>query len=349
MQYNRGMDIQENVLLAPLTTFQIGGPAQYFVTAQSIEDIQAGLKFAKEKELKVFILGGGSNLLVDDKGYDGLVIKVELKGIHIEEGQEGTKVMVAASGEGWDALVERAVTEQLWGIENLSGIPGTVGGAVVQNIGAYGAALSETLLWVEALDSAFGEVKKFTNAECAFDYRDSFFKHHSELIVLRAAFALTTTPTPNISYKDLAKLFNDLPTGQAGSSVDIHAVREAVLHIRKGKFPDLAVEGTAGSFFKNPILTVAEADELKATYPELPIFAMPETAGVKVPLAWLLDNVLKLKGASVGGARLFEKQPLVIAAKRNTSSSEVQALAEKVLHEVKNKFNLDVEAEVKII
>lgn len=337
------MDIQENVPLAPFTTFQIGGAARYFVTAQSIEDIQAGLKFATDSAQRIFILGGGSNLLVDDKGYNGLVIKIELEGVDIEEGEKAdSKVVIAAAGEGWDKLVERTCNEGLWGMENLSGIPGTVGGAVVQNIGAYGAALSETLVWVEVLDTASGETKRFTNQECAFDYRDSIFKHHTNLIVLRAAFALSTAPKPNTSYKDLAKLFD-------GVSVDIQAVRDAVLGIRKGKFPDLSVEGTAGSFFKNPILPRAEAEALKREYPEMPLFAMPETGGVKVPLAWLLDNVLKLKGASVGGARLYEKQPLVIAAKRNTSSNDVKSLAEKIKKEVQEKLQIEIEPEVRIL
>jgi len=341
------MDIKENVPLAPLTTFQIGGPARYFISAQSIEDIKAGLNFAREKALPVFILGGGSNLLVSDKGYDGLVIKVELRGVEIDD-----TTVIAAAGEGWDALVERSVNEKLWGLENLSDIPGTVGGAVVQNIGAYGAALSETLLWAEVLDASSGEVKKFFNLECAFDYRNSVFKHLPNLVVLRAAFELSKTPIPNTSYKDLAKLFNDLPAGEAGSSIDLAAIRQAVLGIRKAKFPDLSVEGTAGSFFKNPILSLDDANELKARFPLLPIFPMPETTGIKVPLAWFLDaknNALTLDSTSVGGARLFEKQPLVIAAKRNTSAGDVKNLAAAIQKQIKEKINIFIEPEVKII
>lgn len=337
------MEILENVPLAPCTTFVIGGPARYLALAQDDKEVCEAFAFAKAHSLPVFILGGGSNLLVDDTGYAGLVIKIELKGIDIEEGAEpDTKVVSAAAGEGWDELVERACAEGWWGLENLSGIPGTVGGAVVQNIGAYGAALSETVAWVEALDTATGAVKRLSNAECAFGYRDSIFKHNPQLVVLRAAFALSTKPRPNTTYKDLAKLFTD-------PAVDIQAVRTAVLAIRKGKFPDLALEGTAGSFFKNPILPKVEADALKATYPEMPLFTMPETSGVKVPLAWLLDNVLNLKGASVGGARLFERQPLVIAAKRNTQSNDVKALAEKIKKEVKEKLKINIEEEVKIL
>lgn len=336
------MEILENVSLSPFTTFQIGGPAAYLISARSIEDLQAGLTFAKEKKLKVFILGGGSNVLIPDKGFDGLVIKIELEGIEIEEEKEGKRVVTAAAGEGWDTLVEKTCAEDLWGLENLSGIPGTVGGAVVQNIGAYGAALSEALRWVEVLDATTGEVKRLSNAECAFEYRDSIFKHSPHLVVLRAAVRLSTAPKPNTSYKDLAKLFDD-------SSIDIQALRGAVLSIRKGKFPDLSLEGTAGSFFKNPIVSSAEAKQLKEKYPEMPLFAMPETSGIKVPLAWLLDNVLALKGAKVGGARLFEKQPLVIAAERNAKSRDVQALAEKVKTEVKEKINIKIEEEVKIL
>ncbi len=335
------LDIKEQVPLAPLTTFQIGGPAAYFVPARSNIEVFTAFEFAKEKDLKVFILGGGSNVLINDKGFEGLVIKVELKGLEIVEDEADTKILIAGAGESWEKVVERACTEELWGIENLSGIPGTVGGAVVQNIGAYGAALSEVLKWAEVLDTLTGEVIRYTNEECRFDYRDSVFKKNSDLVVLRAAFKLSLTPKPNISYKDLAALFS--------TTASLTAIREAVIRIRKGKFPDLMLEGTAGSFFKNPILPASEASALKEKYPDMPLFTIPETDGVKVPLAWLLDNVLHMKGASIGGARLFEKQPLVIAAARNTLSTEVKALAQKVKNEVKEKFNLHIEEEVKIL
>ncbi len=343
--YTYPMDIQENVSLGPLTTFQIGGQAQFLITVHSQEELEEAIIFAKAKSLPKLILGGGSNILVSDSGFEGVVIHIHLSGVELEE-----DTLIAGAGEQWDALVERAVTEGLWGIENLSAIPGTVGGAVVQNIGAYGAALSEVLRWAEVLDTQTGDVTRYTNEQCLFDYRNSIFKQNPDLVVLRAAFNLSREPKPNVSYKDLAALFSSPPRlGEAGSSLNLQAIREAVIGIRKGKFPDLSIEGTAGSFFKNPILPKAEADALKVQYPEMPLFAMPETAGVKVPLAWLLDHVLDLKGASVGGARLFEKQPLVIAAARNTSSNDVQELAEKVKREVKEKLHLEIEPEVKII
>jgi len=341
------MHIEENVPLAPLTTFAIGGPARHFAQVQDIQEMREAFAFAKAHELPVFVLGGGSNLLVSDKGYDGLVIKIKLMGVEIQQDETNavSVICIACAGEGWDALVERACREKYWGIENLSGIPGTVGGAVVQNIGAYGAALSEVLLWAEVFDTRDNKIKMFSAAECGFDYRDSVFKHTPELVVLRAAFKLSTAPKPNISYKDLAKLFSD-------SSLEIGAIREAVLAIRKGKFPDLGVEGTAGSFFKNPIVEPSQARALAKQYPGLPMFTMPETSGVKVPLAWFLDyknGVIDMRQVKSGGARLYEKQPLVIAAKKGSSADDVKTLMREVQKQVKEKIHIEIEPEVKII
>ncbi len=336
--HTTGMEIQEQIPLGPLTTFQLGGPARFFARAASVEHIAEALAFAKEKNLRVFMLGGGSNVLIDDAGFDGLVIKVELAGVEEEE-----TTLIAAAGENWDALVARAVAKNLWGIENLSGIPGTVGGAVVQNIGAYGQALSQTLEWVEALDTQSGKVERLSRDQLGMGYRSSVFKQQEgRYVVLRAVLHLSATPVPVTSYKDLAVRF-------AGQNPSITDIREAVLEIRANKFPDLSVEGTAGSFFKNPILSENSAKKLQELYPELPLFTMPETAGVKVPLAWLFDHALNLRGTSVGGARLFEKQLLVVAAARNSSAHDVRALAEKVSLEVKNKCNITIEPEVRII
>lgn len=337
------MQFEQNVALAPYTTFGIGGPARFFAVAKSVDDIREALAYAKEQSLPVFILGGGSNLLVGDEGFEGLVIKVEISGIDIEK--NGGEVRIrAGAGEVWDELVARATEEGAWGIENLSGIPGTVGGAVVQNIGAYGAALSQTLESVHVFDRHTNDVRTLSQAECAFGYRSSIFKEEEgRYIVLSATFVLSTKSEPNISYKDLQACFIKVKPCYAGE------VRDAVLAIRKAKFPDLDVEGTAGSFFKNPIMSREEAEALKVTYADMPLFDMPETDGVKVPLAWLLDNALHMKGASVGGARLFEKQVLVIAATRNTSARDVKQLAFEVEKKVFDELKIKIEPEVKIL
>ncbi|HVY72521.1 MAG TPA: UDP-N-acetylmuramate dehydrogenase [Candidatus Paceibacterota bacterium] len=336
------MEIQESIALAPITTFRIGGPARFFCVAKTLDDIRQSLDFARDQHTPVFILGGGSNVLVPDEGFDGLVIKLECMGVEVV--REGTRVVITAgAGESWDALVARAVAEDAWGIENLSGIPGTVGGACVQNIGAYGAAFSQVLESIEVFDTNTREIKTLSREECALGYRGSIFKEEDgRYIVLHATLVLQTQPAPNISYKDLKARFADM-------SMDLSSIRAAVLEIRAAKFPDLSVEGTAGSFFKNPIMPKAEAEALKQTYPDMPLFDMPETEGVKVPLAWLLDHALHLKGTEVGGARLFENQVLVIAAKRGTSSHDVQELASHVQEKVFSELKIKIEPEVKIL
>ncbi len=336
------MQVQQHIALAPYTTFKIGGPARYFVVAETIEDVKQSLDFARDQNLATLILGGGSNVLISDQGFDGLVIKIEIK-----NGFTVDKISVAASaGESWDELVEFCVGHDLWGIENLSGIPGTVGGAIVQNIGAYGAALSQVLTLVAVYDTRDEEVKMLSVAECKFGYRGSIFKEEEgRYIILAATFRLSSSPTPNVSYKDLQARFND-------SSIDIKAIRAAVLEIRKAKFPDLSVEGTAGSFFKNPIVPLAEAKALQEKYPDLPLFEMPETTDIKVPLGWFLDykhGVIDLRDVRVGGARMFEKQFLVLVAERNTSARDVKELVNTVQKKVFEELKIKIEPEVKIV
>jgi UDP-N-acetylmuramate dehydrogenase len=327
------MIFEEHVSLGDLTTFRVGGAARYFARIESLEALQEALRLAHERGLKLLLLGGGSNVLVSESGFDGLVLKLEMRGME----REGDTLVVAA-GEKWDALVERSVEEGLWGLENLSGIPGLVGAAPVQNIGAYGAELKDSLAWLEAYDTEEGVVRRFKKEACGFGYRTSIFKKEAgRFVVLRAAFSLAPDGAPNASYKDLA----------GAEFFTLLQVREKVLSIRAAKFPDLSIEGTAGSFFLNPIVNEAEAAALLVRYPELPNFKAE--GGVKLSLAWILDRVLDVKGLAEGGARLFEKQPLVIVASRNASAQDVERLAEKVSVMVKKECGIKLEREVRTI
>src|SRR3989344_7365215 len=205
------MLIEENVPLAPLTTFFIGGPARYFARVTTVEELKQSLDYARDKSLATLVLGGGSNVLVSDAGFDGLVIKIEMMGVDPVKSSDdhgaGKVLLIAGAGESWDALVERAIQSGVWGIENLSGIPGTVGAAPMQNIGAYGAEVKDTLAWVEAFDTQSGAVIRLQNTECSFGYRTSRFKKEpGRFIILRAAFKLNKNGAPNTSYKDLAAI-----------------------------------------------------------------------------------------------------------------------------------------------
>lgn len=325
------MTVLEQVSLAPYTTFRLGGPARYFVGVKTIDELQDALNFARDNNQKVLILGGGSNMLVGERGFDGLVIKLELTGVERE-----SDVLIAAAGENWNKLVERAVQDELWGIENLSGIPGTVGAAPVQNIGAYGVELKDIFVWLEALELASGEVKRFEKDECGFGYRTSIFKREGGYVILKVALQLRQGGSPNTAYKDLA--------GAEGFS--LQEIRERVLAIRAQKFPDLAVEGTAGSFFLNPIVSEEQAAALTARFPELPHFRAE--GGTKLSLAWLFDKALSIKGLSVGGARVFERQPLVLVATRAARAADVRELSTQIKDISSKTLGLQLEEEVRM-
>ncbi len=324
-------------LLAKHTTFRIGGPARVFVEVGSIDELREAVLFSQNQKLPIFVLGGGSNLLVSDVGFDGLVLKVNIKGVEFSE----PNLLVAGAGENWDETVAVAVNKNLAGIENLSWIPGNVGAVPVQNIGAYGTEVREVVEWVEVFDPEIMKTRTLSNAQCGFGYRDSYFKTEEgkRLIVTRVAMRLTTNGKPNISYKDLVNYFAGKP------EPTISDVRNAVIDIRKKKLPDVAKVGTAGSFFKNPVITEEKYKELCEKYPGIPNF--PAASGFKkVPLAWILDKVCGLNGFREGNVGLYETQPLALVNFGNGTSAEIKKLAANIFNEVKNKTGIEIEWEV---
>jgi UDP-N-acetylmuramate dehydrogenase len=344
------MKVDEHVPLSSRTTFRIGGPARYLITASTEDDVRAARAFAREKGLPWTAVAGGSNVLAGDAGYEGVIITPELRDDEyalsfVDDG--GGVLLVGGAGHGWDAVVDAAASRGLWGIENLAGIPGTLGAAPVQNIGAYGAELRDVLAWVEALDES-GAVHRLQNEECSFGYRESRFKRDPSLTIMKVALRLSRAPAPRLSYKDLAA------KAAAGAPLTTPAeVGSAVRSIRAGKFPDLREWGTAGSFFKNPVIPDETYAALRGRYPDLPGFPHQQDGGlrkstmVKVPLAFILDRVLGLRGHALGAARLFEKQPLVIVAARGANAHEVEALAYDVAARVRDAVGIDIEREVR--
>ncbi|MBY0111032.1 UDP-N-acetylmuramate dehydrogenase [Patescibacteria group bacterium] len=333
------MTIQEHVPLASLTTLRVGGPASYVATCTSVEDVREALVFAKEHSLPYYVLGGGSNVLAPDEGYKGVMILVRLLGLEYID--EGTRVLMKSSaGESWDAVVEEAAARGLWGIENLAGIPGTIGAAPIQNIGAYGAELKDTLDSVEVLDADTGEVRTLSVEECELAYRDSRFKREPHLIVTKVTLALQKNGTPKIEYKDLLKAQE-----QGADLSSPAAIGKVVREVRGDKFPDLRTTGTAGSFFKNPILTSEKYAALKELYGEVPSFPHPH--GIKIPLAFVLDRVLNLRGFRQGPAWLFGSQPLVLALDREGRAEDVESLARLVEQKVFDATGITIEREVR--
>ncbi len=339
------MKIRENIPLAPLTTLKVGGTARYLVEVARVSDVAKAFTFARDRGLSVFVLGGGSNVLIADSGWGGLVIKMSIGGIATNEENADVVEVVAGAGVGWDDLVRFVVERGLWGLENLSAIPGTVGASPVQNIGAYGTELKDTFAWLEAYDPAQDQFVKLTPSDCAFGYRDSVFKQsgsESQYTITRVAFQLTRAPQPNLTYKDLATWF-------AGKgSPTLSEIREAVIAIRAQKFPDLSQVGCAGSFFKNPLLERELFEKLSAEYPNLPAYPQPD-GQVKVSATWILDHICGLKGFTENGVALFENQPLVLINQEAETAEAVESFASKVAEQVARVTGITLEREVCLV
>lgn len=342
------MIIREQVPLAPLTTLGVGGPARCFAEASTESEVVEAVQFAQSRDVPLFVLGGGSNLLVADKGFDGLVLKISLRGIdHINDGTDAT--FSVAAGEDWDAFVARAVAEDCAGIECLTGIPGSVGGTPVQNVGAYGQEVSETMLQVEALDRQSLRQKTFTNAECGFAYRTSIFNTiaRDRYIILRVWFTLRRDGEPAIRYADLQKAFAD-----ANAKPTLLEVRNAVREIRRSKAM-LLVPGdedsrSAGSFFKNPIVPEARSEELEEkarsrglTLPNYPV----DTGFRKLSAAWLVEHAGFAKGYSKGAAGISRRHALAIVNRGGATAAEIIALKDEIQTRVYAEFGIQLQPE----
>ena len=280
--------LEENVSLRPYNTFGLDVRARYFARFASADALRELLKLPQVQSAEKLILGGGSNLLFT-QDFPGVVLKNEILGLEIlsEDGADGTALIRAGAGESWHGMVEYALDQGLSGIENLSLIPGTVGAAPLQNIGAYGAELRDTFDHLEAVDMASGELRVFTAGECGFGYRESVFKNtlKNQFVVTAVVLRLHRQARPNVRYGAITETLAEM--GIEGEPTP-HDVSRAVVHIRRSKLPDPAEIGNAGSFFKNPEISQTRFDHLKSEYPDLPGYPVP--GGVKVPAGWLIER-----------------------------------------------------------
>ncbi|HET9641762.1 MAG TPA: UDP-N-acetylmuramate dehydrogenase [Candidatus Paceibacterota bacterium] len=330
------MIVREREPLAPRTTLGAGGSARYFVEARDLSELKEAFSFAAQENLRVLPFGNGSNILVPDNGVDGVVVQSVADKIRLEE-SEGVARIVADAGASWDRLVEEATARGMYGIENLAGIPGTVGGAAVQNIGAYGSELSTVFVSAECIDTRTGHAVTIDGEAAGFGYRRSIFKDHPELFITRVIIRVSEIGTPNLAYADLARARAE---GVAlGTPAEIAG---AVRAIRSQKFPP---RGTAGSFFKNPTLDAPVGEALKARFPDLPAYVQADGRR-KVSLAWLLDHALGLKGYARGPVRLFERQPIVVVAETAATATAIDEFAREIETRVQNELGFAIEREV---
>ena len=345
------MHLLENIPLAPLTTLKIGGPAKFFVEVSSIVELQQAIAFARSRELPLFTLGGGSNLVVADAGWPGLVLKIAVQGIERHSGhdEDGKVIFDVGAGESWDKFVSHAVMARCAGVECLSGIPGSVGVTPVQNVGAYGQEVSETIVSVQVLDLKDGQVRALCREACGFGYRTSIFNtsERGRFVVLRVTYGLTPGGSPRIAYADLKRHFEGRET-----QPDLAETREAVRHIRALKgmliIPGDADCQSAGSFFKNPVLSAGQHDDLKqravARGLTLPSYPALETRK-KVSAAWLVERSGFNKGFGFGRVGISTKHALAIINRGQATAADVIALKEHIQQRVEEIWGVRLEPE----
>ena len=345
------MLLQENILLAPLTTFHIGGPARYFVEAKTAAEVQEAVQFASSKNLQLFTLGGGSNLVVADSGWPGLVLKIAIAGIEQRagHGEKGRVLFDVGAGESWDRFVSHAVIARCAGVECLSGVPGSVGGTPVQNVGAYGQEVSETIESVEVFDRKDGVIRELCNEACGFSYRSSIFNtsERERFIILHVTYALTPGGEPHIEYADLKRHFAGRET-----QPNLAETREAVRHIRALKGM-LIVPGdpdcqSAGSFFKNPVVPEEQHRDLEKraaakglTVPSYPALQQNR----KVSAAWLVEKSGFARGYGFGHVGISSKHALAIVNRGGASAAEVLALKDQIQQRVEEIWGVRLQPE----
>lgn len=335
--------ILEHVALASYTTFKTGGIARYFIPIATRAELKAAVDFAIAKQLPLFVLGGGSNVLALDAGYEGVVIHMQLRGITYTDVSRTKVEVTVAAGESFAELVVVTAKHGIWGLENLAAIPGSVGATPVQNVGAYGVEVADCIVSVAVFNRITGSNEILDNAACAFGYRDSCFKHPvgAAYIITAVTFLLSRVPQPQLSYADLVSL-------EASGEQTPDTIRAAVTEIRANKFPDWTRVGTAGSFFKNPVITVEEAAKLQMRYPTLPLYPTA-TGQVKVSLGVILDKLCGLRGYTQGTVGLYEKQALVLVATPPATTTDILNFADTVAEIVFAKTNIRIEREVNLL
>jgi UDP-N-acetylmuramate dehydrogenase len=352
-------EIRRGEPLKPFTTLMVGGPAAFFVSAATRDDFLEALRFGREERLPIFVLGGGSNILVSDSGFPGLVIHPVERGVAVETAESENVILRVEAGENWDEVVRRAVAEGFWGIENLSHIPGLAGAAIVQNIGAYGQQISNVFRSATVMEIRSGNVLRVSGGDCVFGYRKSVFNTNAknEFIILQLELALSRRGRPDLRYPDVRNFFSERGVDEPS----IQQVREAIIQIRDRKFPFPREEkgGNAGSFFKNLVLSEAEFEALRANLRRNFSTAESErleeirkrsgAAGpVKIPTAFLIE-ICGLKGRREGGARVNEAQPLVLLNDGGATAHDVLTLAGVVRRTVYARTGTAIQLEPELV
>jgi UDP-N-acetylmuramate dehydrogenase len=339
------LEIRENAPLAAYTTLELGGPARYLAEARSPAHLDRAVRWARDHGVPVALLGSGSNVVIADQGFDGLVVRVMLRGVETAHGSDGTS-LTAAAGEPWDEVVARAVDEGLAGIECLSGIPGTVGATPIQNVGAYGQEVADTISRVEVIDRDTGLQRTLAPHDCGFSYRGSRFRAQpGRFVVLAVTYVLEPEGTPSVRYPQLTEALAHL-----GTTPSLADVREAVLALRRDKSMVLEAEDpnrrSVGSFFVNPVVSAAEADRIQALFPDQDLPRYSSSGGrAKIPAAWLIERSGFARGFTRGRVGVSSRHSLALVHHGGASTADLVALARDIRGAVRDRFDVDLTPE----
>lgn len=320
---------------------KLGGKTRFFAVVKNTDDVLEAIRFVKEKNIPVHILGGGSNTIFGDFTFPGLTIKIEINEIFKKQIDETTVLLFSGAGVSWDELVAYTVENGLSGVEALSSIPGSVGGTPVQNVGAYGQEVGETIESVEVVDIVSGEIKILSNKDCAFSYRDSIFKNEvkGRYVITHVTFKLSTLPPKIPHYPGVKEYFDT----KGIANPTLSDIRGAITEIRKNKLPDPREIASCGSFFKNPFVDEATYLKIKKRYPGLKYFEM-EDGTYKIPAGWILET-LGYKGKIIGNFEFYKNNALVLVNKGGGDKEELETLIKEVQEKVQKEFGILIEPE----
>jgi UDP-N-acetylmuramate dehydrogenase len=336
------LKIFKEISLRKFNTFGVDCRADCLISIKTEKEAVTLLSEQKALKNNLLIIGGGSNILFTGN-YKGTILYSEIGGIKVEEQNHDNVIISVGSGVNWDKLVEWTVNKGYGGLENLSLIPGLVGATPVQNIGAYGVEVKDSIEMVRAVSIENGTITEFNKNDCRFEYRNSIFKveYNGKYLITRVYYKLSIRSLPELSYNSLKEEVNKsgIPT--------LKNVRQAVINIRKSKLPDPEIIGNAGSFFKNPVVRSSSAESLKKKYPQMPVYE-DQSAGIKLAAGWLIDQC-GWRGRRIGDAGVHENQALVLVNHGNATGKEIYDLSETIKKSVLEKFGIELEREVEVI
>ena len=335
------MEVHTNIPLKNYTTMKLGGPARFMVEVRTVDEVIAVHRNARSKNLPIFILGGGSNVIASDAGFNGIVIRIRIPGFEVIADDLNTTTIKIGAGENWDNVVKQTVDLNLSGIEAMSMIPGTSGAAPVQNVGAYGQEIADTLVSLEAYDSQTDAMVVLENAACGFAYRDSIFRGDQKGRYVITSITLKLSKTaPSPPFYDALQNYFDTHNITFFTQ---QTVREAVIAIRTEKLPDPTVRPNTGSFFKNAIIETWQLTELQKTYPDMKVFDMGNGTS-KVPTGWLIEQA-GLKGQLLHGMRVHDKNALVLINESATGYADLALARDEIIGAVRDKFRIQIQQE----